>query len=42
MAVAAFGAPDWLASERTVDEVRRAWRRLRPLNQWVLANVGEP
>jgi len=35
-----FGAPDWLATPAAVDEVRDAWRRLAPLNEWVVVNVG--
>jgi len=30
-----FGAPDWLATPATLDEVRGAWRAVRPLAEWV-------
>jgi len=42
MALKRFGAPDWLATPAAVDEVREAWRRLVPLNEWILVNVGPP
>jgi uncharacterized protein (TIGR02453 family) len=42
MGLKRFGAPDWLATPATVDHVREAWRRLVPLNEWVLRNVGPP
>lgn len=32
-----FGAPDWLDTPATVDEVRRAWTDLRPLVEWFTA-----
>jgi uncharacterized protein (TIGR02453 family) len=35
-----FGAPDWLASPRALDEVRETWRAVTPLNAWVTAHVG--
>jgi uncharacterized protein (TIGR02453 family) len=40
MAVKAFGAPEWLPTPRTLDEVRDTWRVIAPLNRWVAANVG--
>ena len=30
-----YGAPDWLATPRTLDEVRTAWREVRPVAEWV-------
>ena len=30
-----FGAPDWLATPAALDEVRQAWRSVRPLAEWV-------
>lgn len=29
-----FGAPDWLATDRVLDEVRETWRSVRPLVDW--------
>jgi uncharacterized protein (TIGR02453 family) len=40
MAVTVFGNPPWLASPMALDEVRDAWRKVTPLNEWVAANVG--
>jgi uncharacterized protein (TIGR02453 family) len=42
MALKRFGAPDWLATPAAVDHVRDAWRRLVPLNEWIMLNVGAP
>jgi uncharacterized protein (DUF2461 family) len=42
MALKHFGAPDWLATPAAVDQVRDTWRRLVPLNEWVILNVGPP
>jgi uncharacterized protein (TIGR02453 family) len=42
MALKRFGAPDWLATRATLDHVRDAWRRLVPLNEWIVLNVGPP
>jgi uncharacterized protein (TIGR02453 family) len=42
MALKRFGAPDWLATPAAVDQVRDAWRRLVPLKEWILLNVGPP
>jgi uncharacterized protein (TIGR02453 family) len=35
-----FGAPDWLATPRAADEVRGAWRAVRPLAEWVGRHVA--
>ncbi|WP_067653116.1 DUF2461 domain-containing protein [Nocardia harenae] len=35
-----FGAPEWLATPRTADEVRAAWEAVRPLVDWLSAVVG--
>lgn len=35
-----FGAPDWLATPRTLDEVREAWRAVRPVAEWVQRHVA--
>jgi uncharacterized protein (TIGR02453 family) len=40
MAFKAFGTPAWLASPAAFDEVRNTWRQVRPLHEWVAANVG--
>jgi uncharacterized protein (TIGR02453 family) len=42
MALKRFGAPDWLATPAAVDRVRDTWRRLVPLNEWIMLNVGPP
>ncbi len=34
-----YGAPDWLATPRALDEVRSAWRELRPLADWMRSHV---
>lgn len=39
MVVRRYGAPDWLATPRALDEVRTAWRAFRPLAEWVTAHV---
>lgn len=36
----AFGAPDWLSTPQTADQVRAAWATLRPLVEWSTAVVG--
>ena len=35
-----FGAPDWLATPQAADEVRGAWREVRPLADWVGRHVA--
>lgn len=35
-----LGAPRWLATPRALDEVRGAWRTIRPVTEWVAAHVG--
>ena len=40
MAIQRVGAPAWLAEPRALEEVRTWWRLLRPLGDWVEANVG--
>jgi uncharacterized protein (TIGR02453 family) len=40
MATRSFGSPRWLGSRRTADEVRTTWRAVRPLAEWVEANVA--
>ncbi|UGT38884.1 DUF2461 domain-containing protein [Nocardia yamanashiensis] len=32
-----FGAPKWLTTPRARDEIRKAWEKLRPLNDWLAA-----
>ncbi len=39
MVVRRYGAPDWLATPRALDEVREAWRAVRPLADWVRQHV---
>ena len=34
-----FGAPPWLHTRRALTEVRDTWRALRPLAEWLEANV---
>jgi uncharacterized protein (DUF2461 family) len=40
MALRRVGTPDWLSTPRAADEVRDAWRRVRPLTEWVLEHVA--
>jgi uncharacterized protein (TIGR02453 family) len=40
MVLRRFGAPDWLGTPRAAEEVRGAWRAVRPLAQWVGTHVG--
>jgi uncharacterized protein (TIGR02453 family) len=42
LAIKHLGAPDWLRTGRTLDEVRSAWKQITPLRVWVDANVGAP
>jgi uncharacterized protein (TIGR02453 family) len=42
MGLKRFGAPEWLATPAAVDHVRDTWRRLVPLNEWIILNVGPP
>lgn len=39
MATTSFGTPDWLATPKALDEVRAAWRAVRPLAEWSAAHV---
>jgi uncharacterized protein (TIGR02453 family) len=39
MVTRAFGTPRWMSSRRALDEVRTAWRAVRPLVEWTQANV---
>ncbi len=41
MATREFGAPDWLGTKRTLTEVRKAWRDVRPLVEWVAAHEAD-
>jgi hypothetical protein len=41
LAIRRFGAPAWLATPKALDQVREAWRQVTPLNEWVLAHVGD-
>jgi uncharacterized protein (TIGR02453 family) len=34
------GRPDWLASAAALDEIAAIWRRITPLNDWVMRYVG--
>jgi len=34
-----FGAPPWLHTRRALTEVRDTWRAVRPLAEWLEANV---
>ncbi|HYU85099.1 MAG TPA: DUF2461 domain-containing protein [Kribbellaceae bacterium] len=34
------GMPEWLATDRVVDEVRADWRDMRPLIDWLSTNIG--
>jgi uncharacterized protein (TIGR02453 family) len=35
-----YGAPDWLGTSRAADEVRAAWRVVRPLADWVDTHIA--
>ncbi|CAN5388795.1 DUF2461 domain-containing protein [soil metagenome] len=35
-----FGDQPWLASRDALSRVRRAWRRLAPLNEWIATHIG--
>ncbi|AOW91867.1 TIGR02453 family protein [Rhodococcus sp. WMMA185] len=35
-------SPDWIETARVAEEVRAAWRDMRPLVDWLTATVGEP
>ena len=35
-----FGAPAWLHTRRALTQVRDTWRAVRPLTEWLGANVG--
>ena len=40
--VKSFGTPAWLTTPRVVDEVRAAWRAVRPLRDWATVHVEAP
>jgi uncharacterized protein (TIGR02453 family) len=40
MAVRGVGTPAWLPTAAALDQVREMWRQIRPLAEWVVANVG--
>jgi uncharacterized protein (TIGR02453 family) len=40
MAFTLYGTPAWLSRPAALDEIRSTWRQVRPLNDWVAANVG--
>lgn len=40
MASRDFGAPDWLHTERVVDEIRASWTGAAAMNAWLDAHVG--
>lgn len=40
LAIMRYDDPPWLSSPAAMDHVREAWRALKPLNDWILANVG--
>ncbi len=35
-----YGSPPWLSTPKAVTQVRKAWRDMRPLVEWVSDNVG--
>ena len=39
MAIQRLGTPSWLETPEAVDQVRAAWRQVRPLTDWVTAHV---
>ncbi len=36
----AFGTPDWLSTGDAEQQIAKAWRGARPINDWLNANVG--
>lgn len=42
MGVKRLGEPTWLDTPAAMDHVRDAWRAVRPLAEWVVANVDVP
>ncbi|MPV37326.1 DUF2461 domain-containing protein [Georgenia subflava] len=40
MAISYVGQPTWLRTPTALDHVRAAWREVRPLADWLDANVG--
>ena len=40
MAVTNVGTPPWLPTPAATDHVRAMWQEVRPLVEWVVANVG--
>ncbi|HEX7659116.1 MAG TPA: DUF2461 domain-containing protein [Pseudonocardiaceae bacterium] len=38
----AFEPDDALHERRTLDRVKKSWRQIRPLNDWVADHVGQP
>jgi hypothetical protein len=36
-----FGTPPWLSSGHALAEVRECWRAVRPLADWLAANVAD-
>lgn len=40
MALRRVGTPAWLTTPQALDEVRRGWRQVRPLTEWVLEHVA--
>ena len=39
MAIQRLGTPSWLETPEAADQVRAAWRQVRPLTDWVTAHV---
>ena len=42
MAIQRLGTPPWLGTPEAADQVRAAWRQIRPLTNWVTAHVDSP
>jgi uncharacterized protein (TIGR02453 family) len=40
MAIKRVGSPAWLTKPAALQRVRAAWADIRPLNEWIIANVG--
>ncbi|MEO6411162.1 MAG: DUF2461 domain-containing protein [Pedococcus sp.] len=39
LAIKRVGTPDWLSKPAALQHVQAAWRDIRPLTEWVIANV---
>lgn len=40
LAIMRYDDPPWLSTPAALDQVLEAWRELKPINKWILGNVG--